>query len=125
MSTIDREIVDSFQLMAVLLVFVFSYFSVVWARTGELVEKKGSDKFAEDRIRGERARHRYILWGFLILIICVLAILIPVSYRVFNDWDWSGPFNTVRAGLILVDAFLITAIGAICLLISKISKKLE
>ncbi|MFJ2598777.1 hypothetical protein [Streptomyces erythrochromogenes] len=120
--SIDREIVDSFQLMAVLLVFVFAYFSVAWIRTNELVEKKGDDNLARERIERERRLHSYVLWGLLFLTVSVLVILVPISFRVLGGWDWSGAFNTVRAGLILVDVFLLTAIGAIGILIRKISQ---
>lgn len=109
--TLDQQIVDVGGLVSLLLVFVFAYFSALLP-TFEDLRHRARPNVAEDRetLRRQLAAYRALGGGLLVVVIAVLALLTPLSWRALNADLWN-PFQTLRLGLLLVDA-LIVATGA-------------
>ncbi|WP_262062612.1 hypothetical protein [Streptomyces sp. STR69] len=113
---VDHGIADALQVIGVLLVFFFAYFSYAVSRYSELSEETGSDndnlKAATDAYRACR---RLLIWE-LPAAAALIALLTPLLADVFRQWSWSNP---VRTGFILVYLSLIAVGGALVGMIIK------
>jgi CBS domain containing-hemolysin-like protein len=104
---LDTDITNAFGLLAVLLVFVFAYFTTIWSRAEELIDQPVPSEGEDKRrllVRIKTQRRLVISIGIGVLALGLL--LGPLSSRVIRAWHWK-PFDTVRGGLLLVDLFLV------------------
>jgi hypothetical protein len=117
MTGLDGEISDAVGLVGLLLVFVAGYLTATWSSAAELLERPVPEVAADRaRLRGRVAATRAVATGSLVATIAVLVLLIPLSHRVVTSFDLRGRFDTLRAGLLLVDVFLLSlAISALVL----------
>lgn len=107
---LDKNITDAFSLLAVLLVFVFAYFSTIWARAEELIDQPApADSEDKRRLRVRIMNQRRLVVSLAVTVIALGALLEPLSSQAIGDWKWH-PFDTVRAGLLLLDLFLVAMI---------------
>lgn len=104
---LDSDIKDAFGLAGVLLVFVFTYFSLVLSRAEELLGTPTPTVAADRRrLQNRCADLRRMLIGLEVVVVAVVALLAPLTVRTVRRLEWA-PFNTVRAGLLLVQIFLV------------------
>lgn len=124
MNALNREIADAFSLLGVLLVFVFLLFSIVWQQVESLNAEPNSDDDVLLTLRLARyERQRRLLLILMFATLLIVLLVIPLSRRVIcMGIHFDRPFNTIGAGLILVDVFLIALIAG-CLSILRIIKK--
>jgi hypothetical protein len=110
---LDREVADVLGLLGLLLVFVMGYFSAVLPQADALVERPAPDVQADLRTLIGRLRgYRRLAMALVGLIGVVLALLAPLTVEVVADWIDRGGYETVRAGLVMIDLFLIVMMGA-------------
>jgi hypothetical protein len=107
-AALDKDITDVFGLLAVLLVFVFAYFSTLIQLAEEVIARSRPD----EQIQRDRLAARVLTLLLLdvvlaLLIVAVLALLGPLSLRVFSTPPADSNFPTPRYGLWMVDAFLV------------------
>lgn len=107
--TLDEEIGGAFSLIGLVLVFLFAYFSALWTQIESLVGKaKRNEKSGvlRDTRRALTSKRRYLL-ALALLIVLQLLLLAPLSFRVLGKTQPNAPFNTIRAGLILVEILIL------------------
>lgn len=104
--TLDTEITDAFTLLAVLLVFVFAFFSTVWSRAEEYLEQNPNESEDKRRLKGRLRSQRRLVVTLVVVVIALGALMEPLSIRTVGAWRWN-PFDTIRGGLLLLDGFLI------------------
>lgn len=111
--TIDQEIVNAASIIGLLLVFVFGYFAALLPVVLTTLDSPRPD-VAEDRLTlASRLRsYKFVVAGLLLLALLVLLILLPLSGRAVSSLDREGGFDTVKAGLILMDIMLFTLLVA-------------
>lgn len=121
--TLDQQITDAGGLISLLLVFVFAYFSALLPVFEDLRHRP---KPAAEDDRGALVRqlstYRSIACGILSVVVAVLALLAPLSWRVARAQLWS-PFQTLRVGLLLVDVLLIATAGGVLTEIVLMTKR--
>lgn len=126
MNELDREISDAFALLAVVLVFVFLLFSVIWQKFEELDAEPGSSDYTALERRVSRYTGQWRLLLILLLAtLLVFLLTVPLSRRVIAAGiHFDRPFDTTRAGLLLVDLFVLSlAAGCVTLMCRIKSKK--
>ena len=105
---LDKELVDVFNMVGLLLVFVAGYFSALLPLMEDLIHRRAPDGLDERRALVNRlASYRRLLAGLLFLVGAILSLLFPLCRRVLLDWSFIGPFHTVRAGFLLTYLMLI------------------
>ena len=116
MSDLDSQIVAASSLVSVLLVFVFAYFSAMLPTIEDL--RARARPTADDDRRALRRRlgaYQAIVAGVIALVGLVFLLLLPLSVEVLKGQPWTGPFNTLRFGLLLVDVLLMATAAALVL----------
>ena len=116
MSDLDARIVAASSLVSVLLVFVFAYFSAVLPTIEELRARERP--IADDDRKALRRRlgtYRMIVAAVIGLVGLVFLLLLPLSVEVLQGQPWTGPFNTLRVGLLLVEVLLLATAVALAL----------
>jgi hypothetical protein len=122
---LDRQIADAFALMAVLLVFVFLLFTIIWQRVEELEAEPGVDDYTVLEARRRRFGHQARLLEILLsATLLTLLLVVPLSQRVIRiGIHFNRPFDTTRAGLLLVDLFLVALVVGCILLHRRIGRQ--
>lgn len=106
--TLDQEIVEAGGLISLLLVFVFAYFSALLPFFEDLRHRPKPPAQDDQRaLHRQVSTYRALACGLFTIIILLLGLLGPLSWRALNAQLWS-PFQTVRVGLLLVDVLLLT-----------------
>ncbi|MGW4866307.1 hypothetical protein [Streptomyces chartreusis] len=124
MSDLNDEIVDVFSLAGLLLVFVFAYFSGVWPQAeSEMAKRKVSDNFVLGERRDQLKRYFWLMVALNVVILLIAAILAPLFFDVLSRIRTDAPFDAVRAGLILVVAFLMVMLLFVCAICKRINDK--
>jgi uncharacterized BrkB/YihY/UPF0761 family membrane protein len=109
-TALDREISQAFGLLGLLLVFVLGFFSAFLPLVEELINRDVPPSASDEERRQVLVRlqtYRRLVGGLSVLTLLVLSVLWPVTRRVAAAWRWSGPFPTIRAGLLMVDLMLL------------------
>lgn len=126
MKSLEAEIGQILSLIGLLLVFVIGYFTALLPRVDEEVARPAPV------VQADRASHlsrlssfRKLMIGFLVADFLVLALVGPISGRVVSSWPVSGPFPTIRAGLLLIDLFLVALLIAGTVLLVRLWKRIE
>lgn len=124
--TLDQEIVEAGALISLLLVFVFAYFSALLPLFEDLRHRPKPPAQADQRtLLRQVSTYRALAWGLFAIILLVLGLLGPLSWRALNAQLWT-PFQTMRVGLLLVDVLLlITGIGVVAEIILLTKRQRE
>lgn len=126
MSSLNDDIVDVFGLVGLLLVFVFAYFSGVWQQAeSEMAKRKVGDNFALEERRDLLRRQLWLMIGLNVVIVLIAALLAPLFIEVLGRISVDAPFDAVRAGLILVVAFLLGMCICVCIISKRINDKVN
>jgi len=126
MTDIDKEITDAFSLLGVLLVFVFAYASALAPLVFSALERDTPGPIDDRAVFIGRLRaYRWLVRGVFVAAGAVLGLLFPLSYRVLRDLSLSGAFHTVRAGLVMVDTFLLLSLVAASFASSNLSARIK
>ncbi|HEV7888807.1 MAG TPA: hypothetical protein VGO92_14715 [Acidimicrobiales bacterium] len=113
MRDLDGQIVDVFSLLGVLLVFVFAFLTLVWSRADRLIGKADPGEKAPRSALVIELQHAGRLTVCLgASTVLVMLLLAPLSWHVVRTLRLSGPFHTVRAGLLLVQVALAAVAAA-------------
>jgi hypothetical protein len=108
MNSLDKEISEVFGLVGLLFVFVIGYFSALLPQAEELISRRASDVQDERTALAARLRsYRKLTVGLQTMVSLVTIVLLPITRRVLDAWSFRGPFQTLGAGLLLVDTFLV------------------
>ncbi|GGT26601.1 hypothetical protein [Streptomyces purpureus] len=118
---LDKEIGDAFSLIGLLLVFLFAYFSALWTQVDNLVgrPKRNEETGALRNLRKVLVLKRRHLAALSLLIVLVVLLLAPLSFKVIQRMQWGGTFSTIRAGLLLVALLLVMLLAAVVILNRK------
>lgn len=107
MNEIDAEIAEVFSLLGVLLVFSFAYLSYLLPEVSRTIELPVPPAKDDRGALSARVRtQRLLLLGLMLVVLMVLALLTPLSWKVLAAIRPGAPFDTTRAALLLVDLFL-------------------
>jgi hypothetical protein len=125
LSDIDKQITDAFGLVGLLLVFVFSYFSAVLPHTNQLLETSIPEviEVEQNKLKADCRTRQGVLIALITVVILIFVLLIPLLTHVLADWHWV-PFDTVRAGLAMVEVFLLLMASYIAWLVYKLQQKI-
>ncbi|MDH2394077.1 hypothetical protein QCN29_36130 [Streptomyces sp. HNM0663] len=118
---LDEQIADTLQVISVLLVFFFAYFSYAVSRYTQLSEERQRVEAKLNRRIEEYASCRKLLCLALLATIPLVSLLTPLFVRVVQNWIWS---NAVRTGLSLVYASILAIGAAVVLLIRKANRSI-
>jgi hypothetical protein len=122
---LDKEILDVFSLVGLLLVFVTGYFSALLPPMEDLIQRRAPDGRDERRALANRLNsYRKLLAGLLCLVGAILALLFPLSRRVLLDWSFRGAFPTLRAGFLLSYFLLIIVFSVSVKLMRRLSRRI-
>jgi hypothetical protein len=122
---LDTDITDVFTLLAVLLVFVFAFFSTAWARAEEFLDQENpSDSEDRKRLRGRLKSQRRLVISLMLSLVALGGLVAPLSNRAVQIWRWE-PFDTVRGGLLLLDIFLLMMVVIASWLWWRLSRKIS
>jgi len=125
-SELDQQISDVFGLLGLLFVFVIGYFSALLPQAEELLERRASDLQSERRSLLARLRsYRKLTLGMIGMILLVDIVLFPISLSALTAWSLHEPFPTLRAGLLLIDAFLFVMLGAGIWLLVRLTRRID
>lgn len=127
MTALDREISQAFGLLGLLLVFVLGYFSAFFPVVEELVHRDmpaSASKEEKARVVTRLRSYRRLLAGLAGLTVLVLAVLGPLTRRVAVAWRWSGPFPTIRAGLLMIDLMLVLLLAFTVWLLARLGHRI-
>jgi hypothetical protein len=121
---IDKQISDAVGLVGLLLVFVAGYLTATWTNASDLTSRP-IPTIATDRarLRSRVVATRAVAVGALVSIVAVILLLVPLSVDVVSRVDLDSEFNTLRAGLLLVDAFLVSLAVAAAVLIHRLNQR--
>jgi O-antigen/teichoic acid export membrane protein len=124
MKPLDDQIADASNLIAILLVFVFGYFSAIWPQLIVLLDEP-APTVAADRRRLASRLHAYqnLLLGLGLLVVAVVALLAPPTWQILAHHSWTGPYHVLRAGLVLVDLLLLSMLAIVARTISRLSRR--
>jgi hypothetical protein len=126
-TALDREISQAFGLLGLLLVFVLGYFSAFLPLVEDLVHRDVPASASNEERRQVLVRlqtYRRLVGGLSVLTVLVLAVLWPVTRRVASAWRWSGPFPTIRAGLLMVDLMLLLLLALTLWLLARLGNRI-
>jgi hypothetical protein len=125
-TTLDDEITQILGLTSLLLVFVVGYFTALLPQIDEWLGRQAPEVHADRLVLVRRlTAFRKLAMGFLIADVLVLALLTPVSRRIVLDWSFEGPFPTLRAGLLLIDLFLVVILVSGAILLSRVWRRIR
>lgn len=120
----NGEIADVFALLGVLLVFVFAFLSALLAVTGPLLDCEVPDEVAKRKLISRRALNYFLmLCGLDVIILLVVALLFDLTRRSITTSAEGSEFQTIRAGLWLVDLLLILTLITCSSLAGRVLKK--
>jgi hypothetical protein len=124
MKPLDDQIADAGNLIAVLLVFVFGYFSALWPQLTVLLDEPAPTVGADRRRLASRLRaYQHLLVGLGVLVVAVVALLVPLTRQVFDQTAWTGPYHVLRASLLLVDLLLVSLLVIVAWSIARIARR--
>ncbi len=124
MNALDAQIADASDLIAVLLVFVFGYFSAIWPQLTVLLEEPAPTVGADRRRLASRlGAYQNLLVGLGLLVVTVVALLMPLTRQVLDQLSWTGRYHVLRAGLLLVDLLLLSLLVIVARSIARISRR--
>lgn len=123
MNDLDTQIVGASSLVSVLLVFVFAYFSAVLPTIEEL-RARARPTADDDRaaLRRRLGTYQMIVAAVVVLVGLVVLLLLPLSVEVLRQ-PWNRTFNTLRAGLLLVEVLLLATAAALGLELVLMGKR--
>lgn len=125
MKTLDDEINGILGLIGLLLVFVVGYFSALLPQVDEwLAREAPTVKADRSGLVRRLTAFRKLTIGFLCADLLVVALLTPVSRRVLLAWSFEEPFPTLRAGLLLIDLFLVVILVSGSFLLARLWKRI-
>lgn len=108
MTTLDDEISTAFGLLGLLLVFVIGYFAALFPLAQDLLERPVPEVKADRQALTSRLRtYRTLLGGVLLLTLGTGVVVTPLTRRVVLAISFGGPFQTIQAGLLLIDVMLL------------------
>jgi hypothetical protein len=124
--TLDQEIIEAAGIIGLVLVFVFGYFAALLPVVLALLDTPSPD-IADDRaaLASRIAAYRWIIILLFLLTVLVGSTIAPLSRQVIASWSSSGPFPTIRAGLLVMDFLLLTLAGTTFLLWIRMTKRLR
>jgi O-antigen/teichoic acid export membrane protein len=125
-NTLDKEIGDAINLIAILLVFVFAYFSAVWPQAASLIDEPSpSVQTDKKRLVGRLRVYQRLLVGLAALIASIIILLAPLTRRVGAELSWGGSYDILRAGLLLVDVLLVSTLCAAVLTWNRLRQRIN
>jgi uncharacterized membrane protein YhhN len=125
-TTLDDEITQILGLIGLLLVFVVGYFTALLPQIDEWLGREAPAVQADRKALVRRlGAFRKLAVGFLLADVLLLALLTPVSRRIVLDWSFEGPFPTLRAGLLLIDLFLVVILVSGAILLSRLWRRIQ
>jgi hypothetical protein len=109
---LDSQLSDAVNLIAVLLVFVFAYFSAVWPQAQAMLDEDPDVAADRRRLANKHRGQRFLLSGLVVVVLVILGVLSPLTSDIVRAWSWHGEYHTLRAWLAVVDGLLL-AVGVI------------
>jgi Na+/proline symporter len=124
MKPLDDQIGDAGNLISLLLVFVFAYFSAIWPQLTALLGEPAPD-IAADRQQLADRLHGYenLLRGLAVLVVVVVAMLAPLTRQVVMRLSARGPYHVQRAGLLMVNILLLTLLVVLVATTMKVARR--
>lgn len=108
--SLDEQIVAAANLLAVLLVFVFAYFSALLPQIEELRSRQRPDvKLDRTQLSTRLRTYQLITVGLAVLVLAIFLLLVPLARQVI-DAGFLTPFDTLRAALLLVQMLLVVTV---------------
>lgn len=109
--TLDKQITDAFSVVSLLLAVAAAYLAAIWPIINELLgDPQVSDNYETATLRRKRVSYAVTTAVLTVFEIAVAGILLPLALKVFQDWDGAGPFNPLRAGLLLAETALLAGV---------------
>jgi small-conductance mechanosensitive channel len=124
MKALDDQIGDASNLISLLLVFVFAYFSAIWPQLTVLLGTSAPG-IAADRHQLADRLHGYekLLRGLVVLVVAVAAILAPLTGQVVVRLSLTGAYHVQRAGLLMVNVLLLTLLVVLAATTIKVAHR--
>jgi hypothetical protein len=110
---LDKQIVDAFTLLAVLLVFAIALISGLLPIVDTKVRQApaSASKADVDDLKGQLLAYILLVGLIGLLTIAVFALLLPLSKQAVSLLTAGPDFPTVRAALLMIEAFLLVQLG--------------
>lgn len=125
---LNRDIADSFQVISLLLVFVLAYFSAIYGQIQRAVRAPAGPAQTIGQLtelRGEHRTYRRLLVFFAVVVTVIFALVAPLAVRIIAALARQFSYSTLRAGLLLVEVFLICALAAAGWLIRQLNARIR
>jgi MFS family permease len=123
-SSTDDQIVKAFSLVSLLLAFTAAYFAALWPIISDLLNSPSPETLAERRAAGRRCRSYAIsMLVFAVILALIAALLTPLTLHVLDDLGSQVGFDTVRAGLLLVQVFQIAGLVTGLVLFTRLRRR--
>lgn len=108
---LDKQITDAFSVVSLLLAVAAAYLAAIWPIINDLLgEPRVSDNYEAEALGRKRTSYSVATGVLTIFQASVAVILAPLVFRVFEHWDRDGPFNPLRAGLLLAELALLAGV---------------
>ena len=124
MKALDGQIAEAGNLIAILLAFVFGYFSAIWPQLTVLLDEPAPTVAADRRRLANRLRaYQNLLGGLGLLVVAVALLLAPLTREVLAEFSWRGPYHVVRAALVLVEVSLLSLLGIVAWSVARLARR--
>lgn len=126
MTSLDPEIREAFDLIALLLVFVLGYFAAFFPQADGLIGQdlpSGASQADRGYLLRRLRSYRRLVAGTAALVVLVLAVLTPLTARVAQQWSWT--YSAPRFGLLVVDVMLVAMLGVNGWLLSRLGNRIK
>ena len=109
---VDKQILDAFGLLAVLLVFVFAYLAALIPQVSSLVGQAPVAQDDKKRLRRQMTVLQVLFAGNVLAALAVFCVLLPLSSQVLGSLGDEAAFPTTKASMLLADGFLMLTVCA-------------
>jgi hypothetical protein len=124
MNTLDDQIAEAGNLIAILLAFVFGYFSAIWPPLTVLLDEPAPTVAADRRRLANRLRaYEHLLGGLGLVVVAIALLLAPLTREVFTEFSWKGPYHVLRAAVVLVEVLLVSMLAIVAWSIARLARR--
>jgi CBS domain containing-hemolysin-like protein len=110
-ATLDSRIVDSSSFVAILLVFVFAFFSALFTQIETARARPTPEVAADKRALSRQLRnYQWMAGGLIAVNLGVLLVMLPLTWQVLTHMDWT---NVLRSSLIFANFLMLVTIAAL------------
>lgn len=108
---LDKQITDTFSVVSLLLAVAAAYLAAIWPIVNDLLgDPKVSDNYETEALSRKRTSYAAATAVLTIFEVSVAGILAPLAFKIIERWEGDGPFNPLRAGLLLAEVALLAGV---------------